>query len=102
VPRNAVFVNQKAFDALDKTGQDAVLQPAALAETRGWLNSEKNNADNLKELAAKGLKIDTVVGESLKKQLKPIGDSMTADCLKSVGAEDKAILTPATKSKVKK
>jgi hypothetical protein len=36
VPRNAVFVNQKALDALDKAGQDVVLQQAALAETRGW------------------------------------------------------------------
>lgn len=91
VPRNAVVVNQKAFDALDKAGQDAVLQQAALAETRGWQNSEKNNADNLKELAAKGMKIDTVVGESLKREVKPIGDTMTADWLKSAGAEGKAI-----------
>ena len=92
LPRNAVVVNQKAFDALDKAGQDAVLQQAALAETRGWQNSEKNNADNLKELAAKGMKIDTVVGEVLKKELKPIGDTMTADWLKSAGAEGKVII----------
>ncbi len=92
LPRNAVVVNQKAFDALDKAGQDAVLQQAALAETRGWQNSEKNNSDNLKELAAKGMKIDTVVGELLKKELKPIGDTMTADWLKSAGAEGKVII----------
>ncbi len=92
LPRNAVVVNQKAFDALDKAGQDAVLQQAALAETRGWQNSEKNNADNLKELAAKGMNIDTVVGEVLKKELKPIGDTMTSDWLKLAGAEGKAII----------
>lgn len=92
LPRNAVVVNQKAFDALDKAGQDAVLQQAAAAEARGWQNSEKNNADNLKELAAKGMKIDTVVGESLKKELKPIGDTMTADWLKLAGADGKAII----------
>ena len=63
-----------------------MLQQAALAETRGWQNSEKNNADNSKDLAANGMKIDTVVGESLKKELKPIGDTMTADWLKSAGA----------------
>ena len=40
----------------------------------------------------KGMKIDTVVGEVLKKELKPIGDSMTADWLKSAGAEGKAII----------
>ncbi|NQW95102.1 MAG: TRAP transporter substrate-binding protein [Polaromonas sp.] len=92
LPRNAVVVNQKAFEALDKAGQDAVLQQASLAEARGWQNSEKNNADNLKELAAKGMKIDTVVGESLKKELKPIGDTMTADWLKSAGADGKTII----------
>lgn len=92
LPRNAVVVNQKAFDALDKAGQDAVLQQAAAAEARGWQNSEKNNSDNLKELAAKGMKIDTVVGEVLKKELKPIGDTMTADWLKVAGADGKAII----------
>ena len=92
LPRNAVVVNQKAFDALDKAGQDAVLQQAAVAETRGWQNSEKNNSDNLKELAAKGMKIDTVVGESLKKELKPIGETMTADWLKLAGPDGKAII----------
>ena len=92
LPRNAVVVNQKAFDALDKAGQDAVLQQAAAAEARGWQISERNNAENLKELAAKGMKIDTVVGEALKKELKPIGDTMTADWLKSAGADGKAII----------
>ena len=92
LPRNAVVVNQKAFDALDRAAQDAVLQQAAVAETRGWQNSEKNNADNLKELAAKGMKIDTVVGESLKKELKPIGETMTADWLKLAGADGKTII----------
>ena len=60
---NAEVVNQKAFDALDKAAQDAVLQQAAVAGTRGWQNSEKNNSDNSKELANNGTKIDTVTGE---------------------------------------
>ena len=36
LPKNAIIVNQKAFDALDKPTQDAVLKAAADAETRGW------------------------------------------------------------------
>ena len=35
--------------------------------------------------------MDTVVGESLKKELKPIGDTMTAGWLKLAGADGKAI-----------
>ncbi|HSV46238.1 MAG TPA: TRAP transporter substrate-binding protein, partial [Ramlibacter sp.] len=34
LPRNAVVVNQKAFDALDKPAQEAVLQQATAAEQR--------------------------------------------------------------------
>lgn len=92
LPRNAVVCNQKVFDALDKAGHDAVLQQAAAAETRGWQISEKDNADNLKELASKSVKIDTVIGEVLKKELKAIGDTMTPDWLKSAGAEGKAVI----------
>ena len=35
LPRNATVVSQKAFDALDKPAQEAVLKAAAIAETRG-------------------------------------------------------------------
>ena len=69
-----------------------MLQQAAVAGTRGWQNSEKNNSDNSKELANNGTKIDTVTGEVLKKELKPIGDTMKADWLKLAGAESKAII----------
>ncbi|HSH88354.1 MAG TPA: TRAP transporter substrate-binding protein [Ramlibacter sp.] len=91
LPRNAVVVNQKAFDALDKPAQDAVLQQAALAEQRGWRMSEQKDGEYLKELAAKGMKIDPQA-ESLKRELKAIGDQMTADWVKLAGAEGKAII----------
>ena len=41
LPKNVVFVSQKAFDALDKATQDAVLKAAADAEERGWKDSEE-------------------------------------------------------------
>ena len=40
LPRNAVVVNQKAFDALDKAAQAKVLDVAAKAGERGWKVSE--------------------------------------------------------------
>src|SRR3954452_7487638 len=43
LPKNVVFVNKQAFDALDKAAQDAVLKAAADAETRGWKMSEEKN-----------------------------------------------------------
>ena len=91
LPRNAVVVNQKAFDALDKPSQEAVLQQAAAAEQRGWKLSEQKDTEYLKELAAKGMKIDPT-SEGLKKELKSIGDQMTADWVKLAGGEGKAVI----------
>ena len=48
------------------------------------------------------MKIDKVVGESLKKEFKPIGDTTTAEWLKLAGAEGlkaKPSSTRATKNK---
>jgi TRAP-type C4-dicarboxylate transport system substrate-binding protein len=36
LPKNAIIVNKRAFDALDKPTQQAVLKAAAAAEARGW------------------------------------------------------------------
>ncbi|PZO19560.1 MAG: C4-dicarboxylate ABC transporter substrate-binding protein [Burkholderiales bacterium] len=91
LPRNAVVVNQKQFDALDKASQDAVLQQAAVAEQRGWKTSEIKDGEYIKELAAKGVKVD-VEATSLKKELKAIGDSMTADWIKLAGDEGKSVI----------
>lgn len=91
LPRNAVVVNQKQFDALDKASQDAVLQQAAVAEQRGWKTSEIKDGEYIKELVAKGVKVD-VEAASLKKELKAIGDSMTADWIKLAGDEGKSVI----------
>jgi TRAP-type C4-dicarboxylate transport system substrate-binding protein len=91
LPRNAVVVNQKLFDALDKPTQDAVLQQAAVAEQRGWKASEQKDGEYLKELAAKGMKVD-VAAEGLKKELKVIGERMTADWIKLAGDDGKVVI----------
>src|SRR3954453_19215657 len=36
LPKNIVFVNKAAFEALDKPTKEAILKAAATAETRGW------------------------------------------------------------------
>lgn len=91
LPRNAVVVNQKVFDALDKPTQEAVLAQAAVAEQRGWAMSEKKDQEYLKELAAKGMQVD-VAATSLKAELKAVGERMTADWVKSAGDEGKAVI----------
>ena len=91
LPRNAVVVSQKSFDALDKPTQDAVLREAAAAEQRGWKVSEQKDAEYLKELGAKGMRIDPSA-DALKKELKAIGEQMTADWVKLAGPEGKAVI----------
>jgi TRAP-type C4-dicarboxylate transport system substrate-binding protein len=91
LPRNAVVVNQKAFDALDKPTQDAVLKVAAEAGARGWRISEQKDAEYLKELAAKGMTVDTS-SEGLKRELKLIGGRMSTEWMKSAGDDGKAII----------
>ena len=67
LPKNAVIVNAKAFDALDKPTQAALLKAAADAETRGWKLSEEKNGWYIAQLKDKGMNI-----------VKP-SDQLTAD-----------------------
>ncbi len=91
LPRNATVVSQKAFDALDKTTQDALLKAATTAESRGWAVSEQKDSEFVKELAAKGMRV-TAPSDALRKELMAIGETMTADWLKTAGAEGKAVV----------
>lgn len=91
LPRNATIVSQKAFDALDKPTQEAVLKAAAAAEVRGWKVSDQKDEEFIKELAAKGVKVGAPA-EALQRELRVIGTAMTADWIKAVGADGQAIV----------
>lgn len=91
LPRNAVVVNQSAFEALDKPTQSAVLKVAADAGKRGWQISEQKDVEYMKELAARGMTVDTT-SEGLKRELKVIGGRMTVEWLKTAGDEGKAVI----------
>ena len=91
LPRNAVVVSTKAFDALDKPTQAALLKTAVAAGDRGWQVSEQRDGEYLKELAAKGMTVDRS-NTRLKTELKAIGDRMTAEWLKQAGADGQAVI----------
>lgn len=91
LPRNAVVVNQKAFDALDKGAQAAVVKVASEAASRGWKLSEQKDNEYLKELVAKGMTVDRS-NAKLKAELKSVGERMTTDWVKSAGADGQAVL----------
>ena len=91
LPKNAVLVSQKAFDALDKATQDAVMKAAAEADVRGWKVSEEKTRFYLGELAKNGMTV-TPPSAALQADLKKIGDTMVAEWLKTTGADGQAIL----------
>ena len=98
LPRNVVVISQKAFDALDKPTQEALLKAAAAAEQRGWQISEQKDTDFVKELGAKGMKISNP-SDALRKELMTIGETMTAEWTKAAGAEGQAVVDAYLKSK---
>ncbi len=91
LPKNAIVVGAKAFDALDKPTQDAVAKAAAAAEQRGFALSEQKDAEYVKELAAKGMTV-AAPSPALAAELKKIGATMTAEWLDKAGPEGKAIV----------
>lgn len=97
LPKNAIIVNKKAFDALDPATQAAVSKAAAAAETRGWKVSEEKNDWYKAELTKKGMKI-LPPSPKLAADLKQVGTIMLADWQKKTGADGEAIIAAFNKS----
>ncbi len=91
VPKNAVIVSQKALDGLDPATRDAVLKAAEAAEVRAWKNSEQKDREYASQLAANGMKVASP-SPQFQAELKAVGDTMTAEWLKSAGDEGKHIV----------
>jgi len=91
LPKNAIIASKKAFDALDKPTQDAVMKAAAEAETRGWKLSEEKNGWYLDQLRKNGMTIYPPSAQ-LKDDMKKVGDTMTVDWVKKAGPDGQAVL----------
>ena len=97
LPKNAVIVNKKAFDALDAGTQAAVIKAAADAEVRGWKVSEEKNDWYKKALTDKGMKIMTP-SPKLIADLKQVGTIMLADWQKKAGPDGEAMIAAFNKA----
>lgn len=91
LPKNAVIVNKRAFDALDKPTQEALLKAAADAETRGWAASQKVNTDTLAVLKSNGMAVEPP-SATLKADMMKVGDTMLQEWLAKAGPEGHAML----------
>ena len=91
LPKNAIIVSQKAFDALDKATQAAVLKAAAEAEARGWKLSEEKNAWYIDQLKAKGMSI-IKPSEQLTADLRKVGNFMLAEWMRKSGDAGRKVI----------
>ena len=91
LPKNAIIVNQAAFNALDAPTQQALLKAATDAELRGWKLSQEKNDWYKKALAEKGMKI-MPASPKLMADMKQVGGIMLVDWEKKAGADGATVL----------
>lgn len=98
IPKNAVTVSKKAFNALPKAEQEAVLKAAAAAEERGWKESREVDARSIATLKAGGMSVEEPSAQ-LKADLAKVGDVVIKEWTEKAGAEGKAVLDAYKASK---
>lgn len=91
LPRNYVFANKRAFEALDAHAQNCLRSSALLAEAAGTARARELTGFYLKQLADKGMNVQKP-GEQLAADLAKIGETMSAEWTKAAGSEGAAII----------
>lgn len=91
LPKNAVIANKRAFEALDKATQEAVLKAAAAAEERGWAASQRVNTDTQAKLKANGMEV-LPPSAQLKADMRKVGEVLLKEWLDKAGPEGQAIV----------
>ena len=91
LPKNAVIVNAKAFEALDRPTQAAVLKAAADAETRGWKLSEEKTGWYVDQLKQKGMSIEKP-SDQLTADLRKVGNYMLAEWQRKAGDDGRKVI----------
>ncbi|MCC2613135.1 TRAP transporter substrate-binding protein [Neorhizobium petrolearium] len=91
IPKNIIFVNKAAFEALDPAVQKAVADAAAAAETRGWSLAVEKTKSYMDTLKQNGMQV-IEPSDELKKGLADVGSKLTEDWSKKADADGAAIL----------
>ncbi|QFS82653.1 Sialic acid-binding periplasmic protein SiaP precursor [Roseivivax sp. THAF40] len=90
LPKNMIIVNEAAFSGLPEDQQQAILDAAAAAETRGWEMSAAIAEESVSELDA-NMTVH-MPSDALKADLGEVGETMAAEWAESVGEEGQTIL----------
>lgn len=91
LPRNVVFVNKDAWNALDDATKGTVKGCGDKAAADGTAKSEELTGGYLKTLAENGMKVQAP-GDQLKSELGAFGETMTKEWIDSAGEDGKAIV----------
>ncbi|CAM4089039.1 TRAP transporter substrate-binding protein [Bordetella tumulicola] len=91
LPKNAIIVNKKAFDALDPAAQEALKKAGAEAEKRGWALSQEKSKWYQAELTKNGMQIIKPTPE-LQSGMTKLGETMIKEWEERAGDDGKAIL----------
>ncbi|SDD36036.1 TRAP-type C4-dicarboxylate transport system, substrate-binding protein [Paracoccus isoporae] len=91
LPRNTVFANTAAFEALPAEQQDCVTTAAANAQSRGSEEAAALSGGFLDTLAENGMTV-AEPGEQLAADLAEIGEQMTNEWLESTGEQGQSII----------
>jgi TRAP-type C4-dicarboxylate transport system substrate-binding protein len=91
LPRNYVFANKDALEALPDGSRKALADCAAKAAQSGELEAQKLSAYYLEQLAAKGMKV-AAPGGQLKADLQKLGQTMTEEWLAKTGESGETIV----------
>ncbi|NSX56859.1 TRAP transporter substrate-binding protein [Parasulfitobacter algicola] len=91
VPKNIVVVNARIFDGLDDASKAAVLDAAAVAETRGWEMSKAEAETQTAALAENGIVVYDPSPE-LVSGLQVLGDTMLENWQSNASEEAQKVL----------
>lgn len=91
IPKNVVFVNKKAFDALGPDVQARIKSLSERAEDRGWRLSQQNSTRFDQELATSGIKVQ-LLDPLLVRQFQRHGERLAFEWLRTDSGEGLQVL----------
>jgi TRAP-type C4-dicarboxylate transport system substrate-binding protein len=91
LPKNMIFVNERAWQSLTPQVRDAVTAAAARAEAKGWARSRELTNFYLDEFKKNGMTVEAP-SPALKAAFAKFGEALAADWFQRAGADGQAIV----------
>lgn len=93
IPKNLVFAQKKAVDALSPSARKGLMDAARAAEERGWTMSEAALRSAVGELKSHGMTVERVSPE-LAKEINRLGERFSREWVRTVGHDATRLFVP--------